>query len=233
SQTIIDCFLSEIKKRGVEVLKNHSVQGISKENEHWKINTTQGDFTTENLVVATGSNTKIWKLLEKLNHTIISPVPSLFTFNIKDNRIADVQDVSKTASIKVLGTKLESEDPLLITHWGMSGPAILKLSAWGAKELSDLNYRFSIQINWLLYESTEDAIRLLQKIKQDSGKQLVIKYPQFELPKRLWQNLIKASGIFEETKWANTTKNQLQQLSEQLTSAIFQVDGKSTFKEEF
>src|SRR5690606_2878843 len=114
SQTIIDCFLSEIKKRGVEVLKNHSVQDISKENEHWKINTTQGDFTTENLVVATGSNTKIWKLLEKLNHTIISPVPSLFTFNIKDNRIADLPGVSKTASIKVLGTKLESEDPLLI-----------------------------------------------------------------------------------------------------------------------
>ena len=242
SQTIIDCFLSEIKNRGVEVLKNHSVQNISKENEHWKINTVQGDFTAENLVIATGSNPKIWKLLEKLNHIIVSAVPSLFTFNIKDDRIKDLPGISKEVSIKIISDfslfgggrgELESEGPLLITHWGMSGPAILKLSAWGAKELYDLNYQFSIQINWLLYESKEDTIQLLQEIKQDNGKQLVVKYPQFELPKRLWQNLVATSGISEETKWADVTKNQLQQLSEQLTSSIFKVDGKSTFKEEF
>lgn len=242
SQTIIDCFLLEIQKRGVELLKNHSVQNITKENGHFTIRTTQGDFTTENLVVATGSNTKIWKLLEKLNHTIVAPVPSLFTFNIKDKRIADLPGISKEVSIKIIsdfssegGVRggLESEGPLLITHWGMSGPGILKLSAWGAKVLSDLNYRFSIQINWLLYDSTEETLQFLQQLKQENGKQLAIKYPQFDLPKRLWQNLITASTISEETKWADVTKDQLVQLSEQLTKATFQVDGKSTFKEEF
>src|SRR5690606_39173437 len=145
SQTIIDCFLSETKRLGIEVLLNHSVQEIVKENAFWKIETTQGTCQTKNLVIATGSNPKIWKILEDLGHTIVPHVPSLFTFNIKDNRIIDLPGVSRQVSLKVLtnpsplgggvpihrdGGGLESEGPLLITHWGLSGPAVLKLSAW-------------------------------------------------------------------------------------------------------
>jgi predicted Rossmann fold flavoprotein len=134
SQTIIDCFLSETKRLGIEVLLSQSVKEVQKELDQFILNTTSEAFSAEKIVVATGSNPKIWKLLEKLGHTIIPPVPSLFTFNIKDQRILDLPGISTTASVKVLVPKgvppLEvAELPLLITHWGMSGPAILKLSA--------------------------------------------------------------------------------------------------------
>lgn len=234
SQTIIDCFLSEAKKLGVTVLKNHSVQDIAKENELWTVQTNQGNFTAKNLVIATGSNPKIWSLLKNLGHTVVPPVPSLFTFNIKDERIKDLPGISKNASVKILSSPFGGvRGGLLITHWGMSGPAILKLSAWGARELFDLDYKFSIKVNWLLHTSTNEALELLQEIKHSNAKQLVIKYAQFELPKRLWQNLVTASGIAEDLKWADVSKNRIQRLSEQLTASVFQVNGKSTFKEEF
>lgn len=233
SQTIMDCFLKEAQKYGVEVLKNQSVIDFYRENEQWKVLTKKGEFFCQNLVITTGSSLQIWKLLKKLSHTIIPPVPSLFTFNIKDPRITDLSGISKKVSVKVLDSKLESEGPLLVTHWGMSGPAILKLSAWGARKLFDLDYRFSIQINWLFDIDKERAITYLQKIKQENGKQLVSKYPHFELPKRLWQNLVKASEINSEVKWAEVTKNQLTEFASQITESIFKVEGKSTFKEEF
>ncbi len=233
SQTIIDCFLSEVKRLGIEVLMNHSVQRISKQEELWEITTSKGNFLVNNLVVATGSNPKIWNLLEGLGHTIVPPVPSLFTFNIKDNRITDLPGVSTNASVKVLGTGLESEGPLLITHGGLSGPAILKLSAWGALELNELNYKFTLQVNWLEYKEADEVMNLLKDYKQDQAKQLVVKYPLFELPKRLWQSLVNASEMDAETKWAEVNKQQLQNLTTQLIESKFNVDGKSTFKEEF
>lgn len=242
SQTIIDCFLSETNRLGIDILMNHSVQKIEKEIEFWNLETTQGDFQSKNLVIATGSNPKIWKLLEGLGHTIVPPVPSLFTFNIKDNRITDLSGISTNATLKIIskpsplggaGGGLESEGPLLITHWGLSGPAILKLSAWAARELNALDYNFALQVNWLEYLSFDETLEQLKKIKNDNGKQLVAKYPQFELPKRLWQSLVNAVGIDLETKWAEINKNQLQNLANQLTQCQFEVDGKSTFKEEF
>ncbi len=233
SQTIIDCFLSEIERLGIEVLLNHSVQEVSQEDEIWKVETTQGSFQGKHLIIATGSNPKIWNILKGLGHTIVPPVPSLFTFNIKDNRIANLPGVSTNASVKVLGTGLESEGPLLITHWGLSGPAILKLSAWGARELNQLDYKFTLQVNWLEYLSFDETLEQLKEIKNNNAKQLVAKHPQFELPKRLWQNLVSAVGIDIETKWAEINKNQLQNLVNQLTQSQFEVNGKSTFKEEF
>lgn len=233
SQTIIDCFLSETKRLGIEVLLNHSLQEIVKENELWKIETSQGTCQTKNLVIATGSNPKIWNLLEGMGHTLVAPVPSLFTFNIKDKRIADLPGVSTNATVKVLGTGLESEGPLLITHWGLSGPAILKLSAWGARELNELDYKFTLEVNWLEYLTFDETLEQLKEIKSNNAKQLVAKHPQFDLPKRLWQNLVIACGINPEIKWGETNKNQLQNLSNQLTQCRFEVNGKSTFKEEF
>lgn len=233
SQTIIDCFLSETKRLGIEVLLNHSLQEIVKENELWKIETTQGTCQTKNLVIATGSNPKIWNLLEGMGHTLVAPVPSLFTFNIKDKRIADLPRVSTNATVKVLGTGLESEGPLLITHWGLSGPAILKLSAWGARELNELDYKFNLEVNWLEYLTFDETLEQLKEIKSNNAKQLVAKHPQFDLPKRLWQNLVIACGINPVIKWGETNKNQLQNLSNQLTQCRFEVNGKSTFKEEF
>lgn len=237
SQTIIDCFQFETKKLGVEVLLSQSVKEIQKENTHFIIHTTSDIFSTERLVVATGSNPKIWKLLEDLGHTIIPAVPSLFTFNIKDPRIIDLPGLSTNASVKVLDAKgktlLESNGPLLITHWGMSGPAILKLSAWSARDLEPLKYRFQIEVNWLENLSEEEVMEELKSLKYNFGKQTLQKYAQFDLPKRLWQSLLKAAGISENLTWADATRENLQNIANQLTAGVFQVDGKSTFKEEF
>ncbi len=237
SQTIIDCFVSETERLGVDVLKSQSVKTIKKEDEFWKIKTTSEEFSAEKLVIATGSNPKIWKLLEKLDHTIIPPVPSLFTFNIDDKRIKDLPGLSTEASVKVLNenrkTILESEGPLLITHWGMSGPAILKLSAWGARLLEPTKYHFSIQVNWLLDFSSSEIIEKFKNLKIELAKKLVTKNAQFDLPKRLWKSLVEASNISETTTWADISKEQIVALASQLTEGIFDVHGKSTFKEEF
>ena len=233
SQTIIDCFLNQAKTHQVEVLYNHAVKSIQKRDDNWIINTSEGDFSAQKLLVATGSSTKIWSLLEKLGHTIVQPVPSLFTFDIKDERIKDIPGVvAQNVEIKVVGSDLYSEGPLLITHVGMSAPAILKLSAFGAVELAKRNYNFQIEINFIKY-SFLDCLDQLKQLKHDLAKKAVFKSAQFELPKRLWQKLVLASQMDEETRWADLNKIQLETLASQLTSAIFQVTGKSTFKEEF
>ncbi len=237
SQTIIDCFLSETRRMGVEVLLNHSVREIQNVDESFLITTSLDNFSAEKVVVATGSNPKIWKLLEGLGHTIVPAVPSLFTFNIKDSRIIDLPGLSTIASVKVLDksnkTVLENNGPLLITHWGLSGPAILKLSAWGARYLEPLHYQFKIEVNWLETLSEEDVMGELKTLKSNFGKQTILKYSQFDLPKRLWQSLIKATGINDTLTWAEATRENLQNITNQLTAGIFEVNGKSTFKEEF
>lgn len=233
SETIIDCFMEAVKKLKIDVLTNHSVQELYKTETHWKVTTTQDVFTCENVVMATGSNPKIWELLQNLGHSIEEPVPSLFTFNVTDARIKDLMGISTPATVKVKKSKLEASGPLLITHWGLSGPGILRLSAWGARELADKKYHFAIMVNWLDETSSDEAIEALKESKEENAKKSVLKYPQFELPKRLWENLVKAAGITEETKWADLNKNQLNALTEQLTNGEYQVYGKSTFKEEF
>lgn len=233
SQTIIDCFLKATQKLKIDVLTGQSVQELYQGENYWKISTNHEVFSCRKVVMATGSNPKMWELLQNLGHSIIEPVPSLFTFNVKDVRIKDLMGLSTVASVKVKKSKLQASGPLLITHWGMSGPGILRLSAWGARELADKKYQFSIQVNWLNETDFEEAIDLLKTIKEENSKKLVSKYAHFELPKRLWENLVKASGITEETKWADVNKKQLNTLAEQLSNAEFQVNGKSTFKEEF
>ena len=233
SQTIIDCFLNATQKLGIAVLTGQSVQSIFKKDNCWKIETQNEQYLTEKLVLATGSNPKMWELLQTFGHVVVSPVPSLFTFNIKDPRIKDLMGVSALATVKVKDTKLLATGPLLITHWGMSGPGILKLSAWGARILHDKNYQFTITVNWLNDVETEDAEKLLKELKIEHAKKAVSKKSPFEFPNRLWESLVLASGIEEETKWADLSKIQLQSLAQQLTNCCFQVNGKSTFKEEF
>lgn len=233
SQTIIDCFIDTTKKLGITVLTNQSVQSIFKKDAVWKVETQSETYLSEKLILATGSNPKVWEMLQNFGHAVISPVPSLFTFNIKDSRITALPGVSALVSVKVIGTKLESSGPLLITHWGMSGPAILKLSAWGARILFEKNYQFSIAINWLNAIDSDDAEKILKELKLEHAKKAVSKKSPFELTNRLWESLVVASGIDAETKWADLSKNQLQNLSHQLTNSIFNVNGKSTFKEEF
>ena len=233
SQTIIDCFLNEAEKHRVEVLYNHAVKSIDTLADGFKIETSQGIFQSKKVLMATGSNPKIWNLLEDLGHTIIQPVPSLFTFDIKDKRIKDIPGVvAKQVEVKVVSTDLESNGPLLITHVGMSAPAILKLSAFGAVELAKRNYNFQIEVNFISLD-TESCLDELKNCKQEYAKKTLINSTQFDLPKRLWKQLILAANIGENERWADINKQQLEDLAEQLTKAIFQVTGKSTFKEEF
>ncbi|TDD99259.1 BaiN/RdsA family NAD(P)/FAD-dependent oxidoreductase [Flavobacterium cellulosilyticum] len=233
SQTIIDCFLQATQKLGITVLTGQSVQSIFKKDNLWKIETQNENYITEKLILATGSNPKIWEMLQTFGHAIVNPVPSLFTFNIKDARIKELPGVSAQVSIKVKDSKLTSTGPLLITHWGMSGPAILKLSAWGARILSEKKYQFTIFVNWLNDSDSEEIEQQLKKLKQEQAKKMVSKKSPFDLTNRLWESLVLASNIQEETKWADLSKVQIQALSNQLTKGIFQVNGKSTFKEEF
>lgn len=237
SKTIIDCFLDEAERLHIEVLKQHPVKSIQKKENDWMVATEQNNYKAKKIVIATGSNVKIWKLLTKLGHTTLPPIPSLFTFNIKDSRIKDLPGIATNASVSILyknhKTNLESEGPLLITHWGLSGPAILKLSAWGAIDLYHLNYHFKIKVNWIPSETMDTILEKLKNLKALNTKQSVLKYAQLEVPKRLWQSLAVSSGIEEAQKWAETTNKQLQELALQLTNSVLQVDGKSTFKEEF
>lgn len=232
SETIIDLFMKETRRLNINILTTRVVQDVTRKRDRWEIETSKEKFTAEKILIATGSNSKMWKILENLGHTIIPGVPSLFTFNITDKRIKDLSGVATSARVNIRKEKLKTTGPLLITHWGMSGPAILKLSAWGARELSSRK-NFEIEVNWVPSCSSEDIQEILSGLKKEKSRQRISKYPQFDLPKRLWQSLVEASGISAEENWADLKKQQLERLVIELTSGIFQVHGKSTFKEEF
>ena len=233
SQSIIDCFLKQSQKYDIKLKKNHAVRSIGQTGDSWTVETTKEVFYCKKLMMATGSNPKIWQILQSLGHNISPAVPSLFTFDIDDPRLKDIPGVvAKDVAVEVMGTSLHSEGPLLITHSGLSAPSILKLSAFGAIELAQLNYKFEIKINFIQQDAAS-CLEVLMKNKLELSKKLVRNTPLFELPKRLWVKLVQASAIADELRWSDLNKLQLQSLSKQLTKAVFQVHGKSTFKEEF
>lgn len=232
SQTIIDCFLNAAQSNKIDIITGAGVQEIYR-GEMWKLDTHQGQFSCNQLVIATGSNTKIWEMLKALGHTIIAPVPSLFTFNIKDPRIKELPGISSFATVKVVGSKLEASGPLLITHWGMSGPAILRLSAWGARILAEKNYRFQICVNWMNDLTVEETQDLLIGLKQEHPKRIAGGKSPIEMPNRLWDHLVEAAGIPSGKKWADLSKTEIRNLATELSAGIYDVNGKSTFKEEF
>lgn len=249
SQTIIDCFTSEANRLGIGIHRICTVTGFenitSQKGDYWQIITTKKTYKCKKLLVCTGSNPKIWDLLQSLGHTIVPPVPSLFTFNIEDERIKNIQGLSTHAEVAVLdkiksrrntsilqSEILSSEGPLLITHWGMSGPAILKLSAWGARILESYKYQFKIKVNWVPDYHPDGLLELFMKVKQVE-KKTVLRTKVVDVPKRLWANLVRAAGIDDTLTWPDVSKLQLQELSQQLTQCLFFVHGKSTFKEEF
>ena len=237
SQTIIDCFMNAASKAGIKILTSQSVQSLyhseTSEEAFWKIDTQHDKFTATKLVLSTGSNPKMWEMITGLGHSIVEPVPSLFTFNITDKRIKDLPGVSALATVKVKNTKLEATGPLLVTHWGMSGPGILKLSAWGARILAEKNYQFAISLNWLNDTDLAEAENILKSLKQEHSKKVISKKSPFDFPNRLWEKLVLAAEIGEDLKWADLSNKQIHNLAEQLTEGTYQVSGKSTYKDEF
>ncbi len=255
SQSIIDCFLNETKRLGISVLKNYQVKNFQQSEEllgGWQVTTKNKHYHCKKLLIATGSNPKMWELLRTQGHRIVKPVPSLFTFNIQDERIEGISGLSTEAEVEVLPKKqydskiaiqlkskekqaplLESYGPVLITHWGLSGPGILRLSAWGALILNKLDYNFKIKVNWLPDYSQGSLEGLFAKIREVDGKKTILKTKAVDLPRRLWTSLVKAAGIGPAVKWAEVSKEHLKALIFQLTECVFRVNGKSTFKEEF
>jgi len=215
SQTIIDCLMREAEHTGVKIKMNVDIEEIQKNENQFLLKTNEGGtFTCDKLIIATGGNSKetAYNWLKKLGHTIIKPVPSLFTFNIPNDPITQLMGISvphtkvRVAIPIAIGTKIETEGPLLITHWGLSGPAILKASAWGARQLNDLNYNFSVLVNWLP-KYTEEKLRIefMNQRNENSAKSILNNCP-VELPRRLWEFLINKTDIPEKTVQADVLK---------------------------
>jgi predicted Rossmann fold flavoprotein len=237
SQTIIDCLIQEANKYKIEFLYNTEIKSIKKiENEFELLTATPKILTANFLCIASGGYPKVSQFdwLQQIGHTIENPVPSLFTFNIPNHTITSLMGVSVAdAMIKINGFKYVQQGSVLITHWGLSGPAVLKLSAFAAKDLAAVNYHFSISVNWL-NNYTENALREEWSFfRQRFAAQKINQKNPFQLPQRLWLYLLKESFIDESMCWAALTVKQQNQLIKNLTAQLFEVKGKTTFKEEF
>ena len=233
SETIVNCFLNLAHKLYIKVNTQQTVKSLQYKDEVWQITTQDTTYFTNKLVIATGSNTKIWNMLQEQGHNIIQPVPSLFSFKIKDERLSNLMGISANVSAKICDTKISASGNMLITHWGLSGPAILKLSAWGARELFEKKYNFLVQINWLNNLSETETIKLLEDIKLINSKKRIHSFSPFSFPKRLWENLLSYVKISNEKNWADVSKKEIHSLAKELTQSTFVVLGKNTFKEEF
>lgn len=237
SATIIECLQQAARRAGVQVRTGARAEKMEPApSGEWRLRLAgeAQPLVFSKIMVATGSNTAVWEMLKTLGHTIVEPVPSLFTFNTRDTRLRDLSGVSvANTSVGIPGAKLSAEGPLLVTHWGLSGPGILRLSAWGARELHAMNYHFLLEINFLGATTARQCLEDLQRLKNEQGKKSVVANTCFGLPLRLWQRLVAAAGIAEEHRWADLDKKSLAALAAQLTAAVFPIAGKSTFKEEF
>ncbi|MDJ0743082.1 MAG: NAD(P)/FAD-dependent oxidoreductase [Xenococcaceae cyanobacterium MO_167.B27] len=238
SATIINCLTKEAEKLGVVLHTSTPVKSLEYNQQKFQIGLRNGgNLLADKVLIATGSNPLGYRWAKQLGHTIESPVPSLFTFNIQDPRLKDLAGVSvQNARLKLLGTgknKLEQTGALLITHWGISGPATLKLSAWGARFLYEHNYHNVLEINWLPQYNQETIKQELLQIKSATPKKKIIAYSPLSLPKRLWQSLVNYVGIKSSKIWAELGKKELNKLVLEIVQGQYQITGKGVFKEEF
>ena len=233
SQSIIDCLVNECRKNNVKILTKQTVTEILPQENGYKIHTTDQNYFADYVVFSTGSSPKAFKLLEKLGHQIIAPVPSLFTFNIKNEILKDLMGTSfQYVNIEIPKLNLEESGSLLITHWGLSGPAILKLSAWGARELAALKYQFEIIVNFI-GTASEDALEIFKNFKENEPKKSIGQTKIFDITNRFWQRILFVSGIDTAKQLANINNKEMQKIIENLCCCRMNVTGKSTFKEEF
>jgi len=236
SQSIIDCLLNEVSKYKIELKIQTEIVSAEKIKDQFILETKNGQqLIADYLYIASGGFPKIeqYDWMKKLGHQIEVPVPSLFTFNIPNHPINKLMGVVvENAICKIIGTKLEELGPVLVTHWGFSGPAILRLSAWGALELQEKNYDFTIIINWIGKKESELRANWNELRNKQSHLQLKNKNP-FGLPTRLWDFILQENEIDDTTKWSELPSKEQNKLIHTLTTHTFQVKGKTTFKEEF
>lgn len=233
SQTIINTLLNEIQNKKVEVKTKCSVKEIEKQDEKYLVKASLGDFQADYIVYTTGSSPKSLKIVENLGHKIVDLVPSLFTFNIKDELLQDIPGTSfENAEISIPSLKTKESGPLLITHWGLSGPAVLKISAWEAINLAKVKYQFEIEVNFIS-KSMDDAEESFQSFKQSNPKKTIGQAKIFDITNRFWQKILTVSQVDLNKQISNISGKEMQKILENLCSKKLKVSGKSTFKDEF
>jgi predicted Rossmann fold flavoprotein len=238
SGTIVDCLMNEVDHVGVNLKTNAAVKSIRREESGFSIEMRNGEvIPCDRILLATGSSAQGYQIARVLGHNVIAPVPSLFTFNVTDSRLDGLAGVSvPEAKLKLqtsAGTKLEQSGPLLVTHWGLSGPAVLKLSAWGARALHESHYHATLTVNWLPKAKPESLREELVKVKTQLAKKSVGANCPVILPRRLWESLIAAAGIPSELRWSDVSKVMLNALLKELLQGEYEITGKGAFKEEF
>ena len=239
SETIVDCLLNTARRLGISIRTSCGVSALMPQPDAtgWQLTLLDGStLLADRVLVATGGYPQLpsYDWLPNQAEPLLSPVPSLFTFNVPDSPLLPLAGVSvPDAGVFIVGTKQEQRGPLLLTHWGFSGPAVLRLSAWAARELADANYRFTLRVNWVPTLNDNTLRAALQDFRQQNGRKQVSSQNPFGLPARLWQAMGQHSGIADEQRWADLPAKPLNQLANRLTNSQFQVTGKSTFKDEF
>ncbi|MBT1705473.1 NAD(P)/FAD-dependent oxidoreductase [Chryseosolibacter indicus] len=237
SQTIINCFLKTAQDLKIKIEAGNGVTSIEKNGGHFTINTTNDTkYSASNVLITIGGNASEnhYSLLKSIGHNVIPPIASLFTFNDTDKRFKDLMGVSvPNAEVKITSTKFSNSGPLLITHWGLSGPAVIKLSAWAAVYLHQQNYDFNCMVNWLGTIKEEELRSYLLEHKRDRGKQHVVNNTLFNLPLRLWNRFCELAEIEPKKIWSEVPNKNINKLIENLIRCSFRIKGKTTFKEEF
>jgi len=237
SQTVIDCFLGLAQQMGINIFTQVGVVDIQPQPDgpfHLKLSSGDG-MLSDKILMATGGNPSStgWQIAKRLGHTLVDPVPSLFSFNIQDACLQGLQGLSMPAAqVQIIDAPYQAVGPILITHWGLSGPAILKLSAWAARHLHQLAYQFQIRVDWTGMGAAA-VLKELLDLKIKHARRLVSIEGCLGLPTRLAQRLVEQVGLPANLRWADIDKNQLKALVDQLTACPFQVRGKSTNKDEF
>ena len=234
SETIINCLVDEAKKIGVELLTKQKIVSINKNDSGFDLVIKEkGNIYCDKLILATGSAQDGYKWARELGHSIITPLPSLFTFNVPKSPLADLSGVAfENVTVSIKGSSYKQTGPLLITHFGFSGPAVLKLSAWAARLLHEKKYSFDVVINWLPHQSQGATVEQLSTLKRDAANKNLISENVFKLPKSFWKKILTYYEI-DEKRLNDLTSKDLNRLAEKLHTDVYQVSGKTTNKEEF
>lgn len=235
SQTIIDCLTIEAKRTGVEIRLKQTIERIERSAHGFDLILSTGEtLKTDRIVLATGNHPQGHAFARSFGHTIQEPVPSLFTLNIPASPLKDLAGISvPDAVVKIIQTSLSQQGPLLITHWGFSGPAVLRLSAWGARHFHQANYQVGVSINWIPAQTMESALELLKTTRKENPKQNLITLNPFGLPKNLWKRFVLLSGLEHRLHLSDCSNSDLISLCQRLTADSYEVEGKTTNKEEF
>ena len=236
SQTIIDCFLHEAQIKKIQIVKHSRVNELHSEKSGFTLVFNESKKHFDKVIIASGGSPKArgFEWLKNIGHAIINPIPSLFTFNMPEEPVKDLMGlVVENATARIQGTKLAYTGPVLITHWGMSGPAILKLSAWGARLLYDHNYKFNVQINWLSIKSENEVHDMINAEMDRIRKKKIANANPFGLPNRMWLFLLEKVQINSDSPWMELSKKNRNKLVNVLLNDVYAVSGKTTFKEEF